>query len=319
MHTQTGSANIFPISIEPAQKQYSRDNPSHHPLAFNFAPYSASIFEALWTNDVDGMRLTDEKGIIVAVNRAFCELVEMEKHELIGKPFTIIYSLPTDCDRLLSIYRMVFSTGMYQTIYELRPLLRTGKTLEVETFTACVESDRGNKLLLTQFRDNTERKKAESILRESESKYHGLFANSIQPMFESTRGGKILKANKSFLRLLGYQSFDEIVDLNIQRDVYIQADADFDLTTILETRGYIRNIELQLKRKNGNIITVVENARALHDEAGNMIGIEGVFEDITVKKNLEQQLHHSLQSLQKSRHHLTELNAQKSKLFSVIT
>lgn len=319
MQTQSSTANIFPITIDPAQKPLNRASIDRHSASFSLTPHSASIFDALWTYAIDGIRLTDENGTIVAVNKAFCELVEMKENELVGKSFTVIYQNSIDKERLLSTYKMIFTTGLYQTLYELRPILRSGKSLEVETHATCIVTANSEKLLLTQFRDITERRKTEKIIQESELKYRGLFANSIQPMFESTVDGKITNANKSFLRLLGYQSFDEIVNLNLQRDVYLQGDVHKDIAIILNSRGYIRNIEVQLKRKTGKTITVVENARALLDETGTIIGIEGVFEDVTAKKHLEEKLTRVVKALEDSKHKLTEINAQKNKLLSILS
>ncbi len=319
MQTQSSIANIFPITIDPAQKPFNRASIDRHSASFSLTPHSASIFDALWTYAIDGIRLTDENGTIVAVNKAFCELVEMKENELVGKSFTVIYQNSIDKERLLSTYKMIFTTGLYQTLYELRPILRSGKSLEVETHATCIETANSEKLLLTQFRDITERRKTEKIIQESELKYRGLFANSIQPMFESTVDGKITNANKSFLRLLGYQSFDEIVNLNLQRDVYLQGDVHKDIAIILNSRGYIRNIEVQLKRKTGKTITVVENARALLDETGTITGIEGVFEDVTAKKHLEEKLTRVVKALEDSKHKLTEINAQKNKLLSILS
>jgi PAS domain S-box-containing protein len=319
MQPLISSANIFPITIDQTQKLVDRTDFDRRLIPFSNIIYSTTIFHALWTNAIDGMRLTDENGIIIAVNKAFCDLVEMKEQELVGKLFTVTYPPTNEREQLLSSYKMIFATGMYQTIFELHPVIRSGKALEIETNSTCVDSDKGRKLLLTQFHDITEKRKTERILQESEAKYRGLFANSIQAMFECAVTGKIVNANRSFLRLLGYQSFDEIADLNLQKDVYVQEDAHSDLSVILETRSYIRNIEMQLKRKNGKIITVVENARALYDEAGKMIGIEGVFEDVTAEKSLEKKLHKSIRALEESKHKLTDLNTQKNKLLSILS
>ena len=319
MNSQTTIANIFPMTDITGSKstQYShfKSDIQSHP----HDSYSTAIFDAIWTHALDGMRLTDQHGIILAVNKSFCTLVGMKEHELVGRLFTVVYPFAHDRERLLSSYRMTFITGLFQTLFEFRPVLRSGKILDVDTSASFVECDREEKLLLTQFHDITDRRKTERILQESEAKYRGLFANSIQPMFECNTAGKILNANKSFLRLIGCQSFDEIVDLNIQHDLSVHADTFKDVVTILATRGYIRNIEFQLKRKNGKIITVVENARALSDEAGNMVGIEGVLEDISAKKSLEQKLHASMLALEESKHKLTDLNAKKNKFLSVLS
>ena len=319
MNSQTTFANIFPMTdvIMPKSMLYSQFKGDIQ--SYSRDTYSTAIFEALWTRALDGIRLTDKHGIILAVNKSFCDLVEMKEHELVGKLFTAVYPLVEDRERLLSAYQTVFITGVCQTMYESHLVLHSGKTPDVETSAIFVNSESKGKILLTQFHTIAERRKTEHILQESEAKYRGLFANSIQAMFESTVSGKILNANKSFLRLMGYHSFDEIVNLDIQHDLSVHDDTYKDLVTILETRGYIRNSEIQFKRKNGKIITVVENARALYDETGEMIGIEGVLEDITAKKSLEQKLTTTLQALEESKYKLLDLNVQKNKFLSILS
>ena len=53
---------------------------------------SEMLFRSVWENSVDGMRLTDENGVIIAVNNAYCKLFGLEAEELEGKPFTIVYA-----------------------------------------------------------------------------------------------------------------------------------------------------------------------------------------------------------------------------------
>jgi PAS domain S-box-containing protein len=319
MNSLTTFTNIFPMTDVIVSKSTLHSQFKGEIQSYPRDMYSTAIFNALWTHATDAMRLTDERGIILAVNKSFCDLVEMKEHELVGKLFTVVYPLVEDRERYLSTYQTVFMTGLYQTVFESRRVLRSGKTPDIETSAVFVDSENEGKMLLTQFHNITERRKTERILQESEAKYRGLFANSIQPMFESTVTGKILNANKSFLRLMGYHSFGEIVDLNIQHDLSVHDDTYKDVVTILGTRGYIRNIEIQFKRKNGKIITVVENARALYDETGDMIGIEGVLEDITAKKSLEQKLHTTMQALEESKHRLLDLNVQKNKFLSILS
>ena len=52
------------------------------------------LFGQLWEISVDGMRLTDEDGNILLVNESFCKIFNMQKDQLIGKPFSIVYSYP---------------------------------------------------------------------------------------------------------------------------------------------------------------------------------------------------------------------------------
>ena len=57
---------------------------------------SEMLFRSVWENSVDGMRLTDENGVIVAVNDAYCKLVGMDAPALEGKPFTVVYAASED-------------------------------------------------------------------------------------------------------------------------------------------------------------------------------------------------------------------------------
>ena len=50
---------------------------------------SEMLFRSVWENSVDGMRLTDENGVIIAVNKSYCNLVGMEAEQLEGKLFTL--------------------------------------------------------------------------------------------------------------------------------------------------------------------------------------------------------------------------------------
>ena len=182
-----------------------------------------------------------------------------------------------------------------------------------------VNSVGGDRQLLIQVRNLNIQKQIQRELRESETKYRGFFAQSIHPMFESTPDGNIANANTSFLRLLGYASFDDIIDLNLIKDVYVDADERKDLMKILEVRGSIRNVEVQVKRKNGNVLTVLEHARAVRDESGALVGIEGTLEDITAKKASEQKIDRYILALEESKLKLSELNEQKNKLLSILS
>jgi len=52
---------------------------------------SELLFKQLWDISVDGMRLTDENGNMIAVNNAFCKTVEKSKEELISQPFPLYH------------------------------------------------------------------------------------------------------------------------------------------------------------------------------------------------------------------------------------
>ena len=182
-----------------------------------------------------------------------------------------------------------------------------------------IESDGGRLHLLSRLRDITTKKVTQKALIESESKYRGLFANSVIPMFQSNVEGKLLNANRALLKMFGYNSFYELSEVNIIRDHYVNPEDRNVVTATLNQKGYVVNAELKLKRKNGKVITVLENAHTLLDDNGKVIGYEGILEDITTRKLLEKKLQEYALALEKSGSILSEMNVQKDKLFSILS
>jgi PAS domain S-box-containing protein len=129
---------------------------------------SETLFRSVWENSVDGMRLTDQNGIIVAVNEAFCRLVGLPHQQLEGKPFTIIYSTITDWEQLLLTHRENFQSGTLQDQHAGEFILHDGRSVVYEIADAFVESSGEPRLLLTLFRDITSQKKLEEQLRQAQ-------------------------------------------------------------------------------------------------------------------------------------------------------
>ena len=125
-------------------------------------------FHSVWENSVDGMRLTDEDGIIVAVNQPFCKLVGMEREELEGQPFTVIYAEGEQPGQKLAIYRQRFQERAIEQRIERKLTFKNGKTVELEGANSFVESRGQRTLLLGLFRDITEHKRLEEQLRHSQ-------------------------------------------------------------------------------------------------------------------------------------------------------
>jgi len=129
---------------------------------------SETLFRSVWENSVDGMRLTDQDGNIVAVNHAFCQLVGMSAQQLEGKLFTVIYSASTDWEQLLSAHRSRFHTGRLLDKRSRDRTLHNGRQVTFEVTDFFVESGGKPRLLLSLFRDITTQKKLEEQLRQSQ-------------------------------------------------------------------------------------------------------------------------------------------------------
>ena len=118
------------------------------------------LFQAAWDNSAEGMRATDAEGRIVAVNEAFCRLMEMRQDDLVGQPFTVAYNEP-DREHMLSAYRRRFQERSMSAGLDRQIRLRNGRSVHVALTNSFIESVEGEPLLLSIYRDVTEQRKAE--------------------------------------------------------------------------------------------------------------------------------------------------------------
>jgi len=129
---------------------------------------SETLFRSVWENSVDGMRLTDEHGTIIAANQAYCRLVAMPHEQLEGKPFTVVYSDKEDGIALLREHGEYFRAGIIREKRELPRILHDHRTVILELTDTYVESGGKPRLLLSLFRDVTSQRRLEDQLRQSQ-------------------------------------------------------------------------------------------------------------------------------------------------------
>ena len=134
--------------------------------------------------------------------------------------------------------------------------------------------------------DVTARRNAVQALREAERRYRGLFDNAIEGIFRTTPDGHYLDANPALANIYGFSSPQELMDSlrDIGRQLYVDPQRREEFMRIMRARGSVSGFESQVYRKNGDVIWISENARALFDASGTCVGYEGTVEDITERK-----------------------------------
>jgi len=135
-----------------------------------------------------------------------------------------------------------------------------------------------------------ERKQAEAALRCSEARYRGLFENVVEGVYRASAEGKLESANPALVEMLGFDSVAELLALPSTQSLYVNAADREHIVGTLHRDGRVRNVEFQLRRRDGTVITVVENARVVRDLDGSIVGYEGTLADITERKRAEMQL-----------------------------
>jgi PAS domain S-box-containing protein len=129
---------------------------------------SETLFRSVWENSVDGMRLTDENGTIVAANQAYCRLVGLTHEQLQDRPFTVTYAAERDWEKMLQMHNELFRSGLIREKQEYQLLLHDQRSVVFEVTDSYVESGGKPRLLLTLFRDTTSHRRLEEQLRQSQ-------------------------------------------------------------------------------------------------------------------------------------------------------
>jgi len=138
--------------------------------------------------------------------------------------------------------------------------------------------------------ENRQRKLIQKALRESEERFRSLFENSTIGIYRSTPSGKILMANPTLIKMLGYDSLEDIQSIENIGTGYLNPSTREKFKNLLKKNDKVLGFEEAWKRKDGSVIYIRESARSVTDEEGNILYYEGSVEDITSKKIIEKEL-----------------------------
>jgi len=146
-----------------------------------------------------------------------------------------------------------------------------------------------------------ERKLAYAAMIESEKKYRGIFENAQEGIYRSSADNRFIDVNPSMVRLLGYDSAEDVVSHinDIGADLFVDKAERRQFYIMLNDSGAVNNFECQLKRKDGKRIWVSVQARAFFDDHEKIIYVEGLLEDITDRKMAAEALKDSYRQLEK--------------------
>jgi len=139
---------------------------------------------------------------------------------------------------------------------------------------------------LVEIFDITDRKKVENSLSQYEEKNRALFDSIPLGIYRTTPEGQILEINQTGVEMLGYKNREVVMKIN-SHQFYLKPEDRSRWRAALERDGILRNFEIQIKRPNGSISWVVDNAHAVKDESDCIIYYEGSLEDINDRKRVE--------------------------------
>jgi PAS domain S-box-containing protein len=159
------------------------------------------------------------------------------------------------------------------------------RTLELEQKTW-----QQDKTLVQLHQEIRERKQIEERLSKSEEKYRDIFNNSVQGIFQSSHDNRVLNANPAMAQILGYDSIEQFLSTitHLARQVYVNPDDRKHFVELLEKQDFVSGFETQLRKKDGSHVWVSICGRAIRDGHGNLLYIQGSFEDISERKQAQE-------------------------------
>lgn len=241
----------------------------------------------------DGIAILNKHELYVYVNRAHARIYGYDtSEELLGKSWRVLY----DDEELQRFDQNIMSQLRQNGQWTGEA---TGKRKDGSLFPqelSLTALDDGGLICIVQ--DLTNRKRMRDALEESEEKYRTIFENAMEGIFQTTPEGRLISANPALARISGYNSPAEIIDhlVNLDTQLYVQSEDRIIFKDLLQKHGFVERFETQLHRKDGSKVWVSMNAQSVTDATGRVV-YEGNLEDITTRKQAEEELRAAHQRL----------------------
>ena len=181
--------------------------------------------------------------------------------------------------------------GDMPPFYEYQIVHRSGEVRWINQRNMLIRNEQGAPIAIEGIAsDVTERKLAEQALKESEEKFRTLFTESKDVFYISTPEGTFLDINPAGVALFGYAAKEELLAINIGRDLYVNQAERRRFIELVGREGYAKDYEVQMKRKSGEALSVIITSTAVRDGSNRITAFRGIIRDVTEQKKLEQQL-----------------------------
>lgn len=228
-------------------------------------------------------------GRFIDVNARWVEMLGHAKEEQIGRTSKEvgIWADPRQRDNAIQILR---EAGSFKD-FPIEFLTRTGDVRSA-LWSAEIVSLQGREVMLSLLFDYTERKRAEEALRKNEKLYRSVVDNIHDVFYRTDAKGRLIMVSPSGVRLLGYERAEEMLGRPTD-DFWFDPAARQDFLERIQREGVVADFEVVLRRRDDEPVLVATSSGFYRDEAGTVLGVEGIFRDITERKRTEERLRQS--------------------------
>ena len=251
------------------------------------------FFQHLLNNIEEGILVTDKDDQTLFANEPMARIAGLPQEQLLGREVLKDFSEDT-----LKAFRGHYAearerleTVSFDGIAVVTPAGR--RTLQSGSLVPMIKDCRYDGMICT-IRDVTEQKTDQEALRCSEELYRTLVDNMQDALFRSDLEGNLIFTTPSAARILGCSSAEEMVGMNVRDDFHYYPEEATRQAEHLQKKGELTHYEVILKRQDtGKPVIVETSARFFRNPEGEILGIEGVYSDITTRKRAEEALRKS--------------------------
>jgi len=220
-------------------------------------------------------------GEIRVANRRLSELVDVPFPQLIGCRLTDFIETPTRV-QFQQWLPQLLNRGSWSGIIHVK-LKKDPESRHFQCWVQAVSEDAGVTSIIGWARDVTSE-------RQSEIRFTELFAALREGIFLSSPDGELLDVNPALVRMLGYESKQDLQSMNL-RDVYLDPEQRDAFVREVLDKNAVEDRAIILRRKDGRAIHCLISAAATRDTAGRVLRIQGTIVDVSERRQMEVHLH----------------------------
>ncbi len=263
------------------------------PVAFEAISVEGRDLSRLLAETIEAAVITiDPDGIVSYASSYFEELFGFSVARFVGTHFT---SLMTEKERNIAMMLLEKMTSGARFPIATWLLRRAdGTSIWVETRVTIIR-DTGDAVTgyITVTRDMSERRLAQQTLLRTRADYDALVRRAVYGVYRAERNQRVLDANPAMLELLGYDTREELMALDLAVDVYADV-SDHEWLVRTAQKGELDDwVEVTWRRRDGELIDVRLSLRMVEDEEGGPPVFEGIAEDVTERHRRDERLRRS--------------------------
>src|ERR1035437_1904981 len=271
----------------------SANNPSLLKIKLKSAEEVSEFAENIINTVRELLLLLDKDLRVVKASQSFYDFFKVTSDESIG---TLIYDLGNGQWNIPKLRELLEKILLEKTTFDNFEVEHVFSTIDKRIMllnARKIKRGSGKEQIILAIEDITELKQAEEALQRSELRFRTFYENAKIGLYRTNPAGTILMANKALVKMLGYPSFEKIVERNLEKDIYEPTYQRKEFLEKIEKDGEINDFESVWVRQDGSEFFVRESAQAIRDSQGTTLYYDGMVEDITERKRAGEEVQES--------------------------